>query len=643
MSTIYDKNKNLCGILVKGYDNPEIEQTDSALSGKYSQYINCNIFKNTDTDVGYYLPLTFNEKNFDSSKSSHYFCYYITNFSYDSIANNYETVDGTKCWFNFYNLMTWMNQHEKWNTLWSDDLLSRGYNYLSSYQGVYPEENYYICNANRAQDTFIKSNIQHNKEYYDVKYCYYNNAKKINNNIEELYITSSGVNTSSTDVTITSDKISRFRLGYNGILSGNGLTKYIESVDTTDSSGLPFWQRFFFVSIKGGFDASESYAVKTSKSNLKVCTFDQNTGLENENLSNLSSIPLKYKKLRNNVYLVQDNNFKIFNTYDSENQYIIKRDYHGVIQYYNGNLDSYDTHYWTTNIEESTHFSAINGPEWYNEIIAESQINNYNPTIIGASNNYKVKISLPMIMSASNANINLDRCIYITGNNGNVYTGTNITANYTTGHFNNDVLFCSGDWFSIDDSSSDNKLFFYNITEHNFTPYYNFATFLSNSEITDLLDNYKFILAKNQNEYWISGYDYSATYTNNISIAHKFNTSAEAENERQNFNDDIPSISIIDRNNNGFYKILNIQYPKATMFSSYAEASNLLNKMYDFGEAQTIGNVGIIDKETSSTNFFYNTKFSTNNTNNWSTSSNNLTEIPNTTWLSLNYFFTPLN
>ena len=56
MATIYDKNKDICCIITKGYASDRVESTDSALSGKYNKYINVNIIKANDK-YDYYLPL----------------------------------------------------------------------------------------------------------------------------------------------------------------------------------------------------------------------------------------------------------------------------------------------------------------------------------------------------------------------------------------------------------------------------------------------------------------------------------------------------------------------------------------------------------------------------------------------------------
>ena len=638
MATIYDKNGDICGIVVKGNSNDNIETTDSSLSGNWYRYINCNIFKKTDTDIGYYLPLSFNEHNFDSTKPNNYFTYYINGFTYSDVANNY-TTSGQRRWFNYYDLMTWMNENNKWNSFWTDDQLSRGYNYISSYHGAHPENTTFICNACKNQSYFIKPGIKHNAESYDIKYHYYNSSKQINENAANLYATTMANTTSSTDVTVTASCIQRFKLGYNGILSGYGLTKYIESVDTTDPSGRPFWQRFFWVALKGGYNSSESYN-STEKTNVKVCTFDQNTGLENASNSNLSSIPLKYKKLRNDVYLVQDDHYRTFQTYSDTNKYVIvKTDRYGGQSYYNGAPYTFDQSSWTADKTRATQFNTYEEPSWWSSCESYCHGQSCNANITGATDTYSVKLSLPLVMNGYNGNITMDRTIYITGANGTVYTGTNVVDDYVPGKFTNAInVFCSG---SHSDSRFETNLKYYNKTDASWSVYANEGSKLSNQELTNLLNGYKYILYFNDGEYWVSGNTWSnVEWTSNLNNAHVFNTYSDAQAQQEACQMST-EISIIDNNRTGFYHVLNYHYLNATMFSSYSDASDMVTKMNQGGPG---GNndyeysPGICDYSFQT----YYTIYATNNNSTNTTSSVNMSDIPETRWLSLNYFFTPV-
>ena len=564
MATIYDSNSNICGIVVKGYSNENVETTDSSLSGNQSRYINCNILKKTD-NIGYYLPLSYNKDN-------EYFTYSFNGFSYATIGSNHNTMDGNRCWFNYYNLMNWMNENNKWNTLWSSDQLNRGFNYLQSYQGVHQTDGTPITDAEPSQNYFIKPFIKHDKDYYDVKYNYYNRGKRVNTS-QNMYITTESTNPSSTDITITTDEPCTFKLGYNGILSGYGLTNYIESVDTTNTTGRPFWQRFFFVCIKGGFDTTNSFNITTDKSNVKVCTFDQNTGLENASNSNLSSIPLKYKKLKTDVYLVQDEHFKTFQTYADDND-------------------------------------------------------------------YKVRISLPMVMNTTAATITLDTMNYIYGSNSEyVYTGSNVVSEYHSNNWqdqwtNKIYMLCSGNTPNVPQ-----KYKFYQ-NNNTYTPYYDMGTKLAINEITNLISNFKYILVNSFNEYWVSGTDYSdIEYSNDISDAHIFNTSADAATQRLEIDYNRPDVNMIDDNLNGFYYIEDCRKYIATEFSSYSHANTIVYKMYEGGRNEYYGDSPDIYNNSFN---YYTTKFASVTTTNYTTSSQNLVDIPVTRWQSLNYFFTPV-
>ena len=455
-----------------------------------------------------------------------------------------------------------------------------------------------------------------------------------------MYITTESTNPSSTDVTITTDEPCTFKLGYNGILSGVGLTNYIESVDTTDPSGRPFWQRFFFVCIKGGFDATNSFNVTTDKSNVKVCTFDQNTGLENASNSNLSSIPLKYKKLRNDVYLVQDDHYRTFQTYSDTNKYVIvKTDRYGGQSYYNGAPYTFDQSSWTADKTRATQFNTYEEPSWWSSCESYCHGQSCNANITGATDTYSVKLSLPLVMNGYNGNITMDRTIYITGANGTVYTGTNVVDDYVPGKFTNAInVFCSG---SHSDSRFETNLKYYNKTDASWSVYANEGSKLSNQELTNLLNGYKYILYFNDGEYWVSGNTWSnVEWTSNLNNAHVFNTYSDAQAQQEACQMST-EISIIDNNRTGFYHVLNYHYLNATMFSSYSDASDMVTKMQQGGPG---GNndyeysPGICDYSFQT----YYTIYATNNNSTNTTSSVNMSDIPETRWLSLNYFFTPV-
>ena len=635
MATIYD-NKSICGIITKGVSDEKVEIADSAMSGKWSKYINCNIFKQDD-DVAYYIPICFNKSWFSQNAPNEYFNYYIPISDYSYVPNNYTNAESTLCWFNYKDLFGWMNDNNKWNSLWTEDQLNRGYNFLKS-SHANPDYNTFITNAYPNQDTFIKPHLKHNEDGYDVKYHYYSFSRAVNNGSLYLHASTFSNATKSTDVHITANNAINFKLGYNGILSGYGLTKYIESVDTTDPSGRPFWQRFFFVSIKGGFDASESYNKTNTKSNIKVCTFDQNTGLENETNPYLNSIPLKYKKLRNDVYLVQDDNFRNFRTYSNDNKYVIKRVIQstGDISYYGGSPTQYISNTWVSDKSEATKFSTDVTPSWWNDLLADGASHGWNASFVGNEGGYSVNISLPMVMNTDDANLNMDRVIYIYGAGSNyVYTGTNNPADYQTGQWTDSYLrFCSGnmaayrvDW--VDD------LVYYNRSTNSFTPYYNEATKMSPQELTTMIaSDYQYVLFYND-EYWVSGTTYSTIkYTSDLSEATTFSTSAAAQEQIDAIQYYTPDMAITNRDKTGIFYIDGTWDMNATMFSSYEDASNILSKMYNAGEYWTHGTATIYDAR----NEWYNSKYFKNNKQDSTTTSVNLADIPPTRWLSLNYF-----
>ena len=643
MATIYDKNKDICGIIVQGNASERVEAVDSALSGKYSKFINVNIIKANDK-YDYYLPLNFNENRFSNLSANKYFNYSIDNYSYSGPANNTKLYNDEWCWFNNFDFHKWMNDNDKWSTLFSDELVSRGYNYLSSCIGA-GNGNQYMCNTLKNQNHFIKPSLKHDETSYDVKYNYYNTAYKTNDNALSLYITTRATDTSSTDVTISSTRETNFNLGYNGILSGNGLTNYIESVDTTDTTGRPFWQRFFFVSIKGGYNALNSYNVTYQKTNTKLCTFDQNTGLENETNPYLNSIPLKYKKLRNDVYLVQDDNFKSFKTYPTLGYSVIKRiSRMGDVSYYNGAPqinDMEDPNLWTSSVEDATHFSTE--PGWLTVEVKQQYEADHTCSLLFTAGNdeYSVKISLPVVLNTTTATFWMEQLYYITANNDYVYTGTNNVADYTTGHWSNKIY----SFFSADSPTilfaTPETIKYYN-RQGDFVNHFNPSYFMDLNEISyELSDTtkYKWVLYyEGYGGYWVSGFDSQATYSENLTNdVHVFATSADAYATREQFNNNAPDIVAIDGNktNKVFFSYVYLNKMQATMFSSYNDASNIINKMYredpdDIPPGATSVGVYVNGNETYYSFYFNNT---------CPTAGYSYVEIPQVKWLSLNYFF----
>lgn len=643
MATIYDKNKDICSIIVKGNASDRVESVDSALSGKYNKYINVNVIKANDK-YDYYLPLSFNENHFSILSANKYFNYNIDNYSYYGPSNNSKLYNDEWCWFNNFDFHKWMNDNGKWSTLFSDELVSRGYNYLSSYFGA-SGGNSYMCNALKNQEYFIKPSLKHDETSYDVKYNYYNTAYKTNDNALSLYITTRANDTSSTDVTISSTVETNFNLGYNGILSGYGLTKYIESVDTTNTTGRPFWQRFFFVSIKGGYNALNSYNVSTQKTNTKLCTFDQNTGLENESNPYLNSIPLKYKKLSNDVYYVQDDNFKSFKTYPTLGYSVIKRISRvGDISYYDGAPQFNDmegTEHWTSSVDEATHFSEE--PGWLTVEVRQQYEANHQCSLsfTASDNEYSVKISLPVVMNTTTATLWMDKLYCITSNNEYVYTGTNNVAEYTTGHWTNKIYAL----FSADNPgtvfATPETIKFYN-RQGEFVEHLNPSYLMNINEISYELSNtskYKWVLYyEGFGGYWVSGFDTQATFSENLTNdVQVFATSADAYTTREQFNTNIPDVVAIDSNktNKVFFSYEYLTNLQATMFSSYDDASNTINKMYqadpdDIPQGAT--SVGVF----SNGNMPY---YTYNLNNNCPTAGHSYVEIPPVKWLSLNYFF----
>ena len=644
MATIYDKNKNICGIIVKGNENWRVETSDSAISGKYSNFINLNILKQEEP-FSYYLPLSFNTNYYNSNEPNQYFNYSINSYTFSNVANNSNLLNNERCWFNNEAYHKWMNANGGWSSMFDPVLLDRGFDTLKSQHGVVSNDGTYICYADKNQPYFIKPQLKHNESSYDIKYNYFNIAYKTNTNAKDMYITTQANNTSSTDITFNSTNYSvQFKLGYNGIISGDKLTDYIESVDTTNSTGRPLWQRMFFVAIKGGYNANNSYDHSVTKTNIKLCTFDQNTGLENESDPYLNSIPIKYKKLHKDVYLIQDNNFKTFQTYPTTGKYVIKKTTQTGDEYYYCGVPLFnymeDDNYWTTNLSEATQLTEI--PGWYTDNVVTLYEQNHHCSLIytGYGNEYSVKISLPVIMNSTTATLSINQIYYITGSNGYAYTGTNDISQYETGKWSNRTCYFYSANNPFTAYANPNTIKYWNGSDFvtKFSPSY----MMSEDEISYLVSDsskYKWVLYWNGDGYWVSGYDSTATYsqnlTNNVQV---FNSKSDAEAEQNNFNNNIPDVCLIPatKENEVFYNYDWQQKLMATMFTSYNAASNMVGKLYENqdyppgGNSMNVysnGNVGYVTK------LLYNP---------CTTANSNYVEIPTIRWLSLNYFITTM-
>ena len=238
-------------------------------------------------------------------------------------------------------------------------------------------------------------------------------------------------------------------------------------------------------------------------------------------------------------------------------------------------------------------------------------------------------------MNTSTANFITDRLNYIQGNydyDGYVYTGTNNLDEYVAGQWTNKLYsLCSGEKPFTD------VVLFYNSGENKFVRYYSEATKYTPDEINNILSTYKYMLYEN-NRYWVAGNQPNVTWTNELSAATIFDTSAEAEAVRQSFTSNAPKVGITDANKTGVYTTIGNYNMNATMFSSYEDASAMVTKMYE-----TTGSEGNYHPSVYTNGHeSYNTKYFTNIKSNSTTSSVNMSDIPLVKLLSLNYFIRPV-
>ena len=216
-------------------------------------------------------------------------------FSYASLGNNYR-YNNTFCMFNFYDLMNELTTYGYLKNLFSQDQLNRGWSSTSS---VWTSEGRTdTCFfAEKNQTTFFQTKIYGQSTVFNIR------PKKINQN--NLNISTETTSYKANEITIYSDSNTQFNLGYQMLISAQGNLK--QYFDNMISGDLPFWKKYFAVSIKGGYSSAGMYDVSNAQC-VKLCTVND-------------SLPynITCKKVSDFIYYLEDKNFKTYNLYPNSN------------------------------------------------------------------------------------------------------------------------------------------------------------------------------------------------------------------------------------------------------------------------------------------------------------------------------------
>ena len=529
----YNNEKQQCLLFSKSSNVPNFDNLDSFTSWlENNGLILDKLINKTDSSkYDYFVPFYFTDgtnKISYSNKSS---------FSYTYIANNY-THNGENLMFNYMDWCNWMDNNHGWDSYFTTDQCTRGLNNLKSAQ-----QDIYSFDAEPNQKNFF--NLFLYSEGTSYLYNYEVKPYMLNSNANySVYV--EGIksdNNYSTDLSVSSLNPTRFTLGFEAVISANNLDDYINrATQQQGSDTYPYWKRFLAIGIKGGFIDSR-YDLSQS-SFVKICSFDNST----------EQFKLTYKKIKNNVYYIKDENFKTYTLpMKYVNKYVVKSVVTGgSTYYYNGSPNSYDNNAWISDITSATKFDT---PDAANTVYNGAMAAGTHGTVLCEEyitdqtirNHYETKLSIPVMMPCGNISRNVDNLYYIFGKYNNetyAYKGPLNASQFTPGDSN----WTNKYYIIVDDRLA--KQYNYlqiNGSTTSWTPYIDQATYFSESEVNtitggDILKRYAIYNSHyNASDPWHQGYwladptdtPYSGRFSNVVTIVSdsttKYNTTAEAQ------------------------------------------------------------------------------------------------------------------
>lgn len=641
----YNNEKQPCLLFSKPADVPNFDNLDTFTSWlENNGLILDKLINKTDSSkYDYFVPFYFTDgtkKISYSNKSS---------FSYSYIANNY-THNGEYLMFNYMDWCNWMDNNNGWDSYFTTDQCARGLNNLkSAQQGIYSFE------AEPNQKNFFNLFLHTEGTY---QYDYKVKPHMLNLNADySVYVEGikSG-NNYSTDVSVSSLNPTTFTLGFEAVISASNLDDYIQRATQQGSDTYPYWKRFLAIGIKGGFGDSR-YDLSQS-SFVKICSFDNST----------EQFKLTYKKIKNNVYYIKDENFKTYTLpMKYVNKYIVASISRvGSYQYYDGSPYTYDNT-WTNDITLATKFNTPDaaepirydamGTRIQETVVCEEYIT--DPTI---RNHYETKLSIPVMMPCGNISRNTNQLFYIFGTYNNetyAYKGPLNASQFTPGDNN-----WTNKYFIIVDDIHAEKYNYLKIngSTTSWTPYIDQATYFSQSEVNtindgDILKRYAVYNSRdNSSAPWYKGYwgadptdlPYSGRFIRNVSIdsdsTTKYNTTAEAQAVINYLMSNKPSdvtLNLSIESTTYPRMELNLLYYVSTVFPEY---NNDYSTLYSTITADSNTKNKYNPLTAYVTNAGFNSKLQTLYSNPTYYASNNaMSELSTTKFLALNYFIKSSN
>jgi len=236
-----------------------------------------------------------------------------------------------------------------------------------------------------------------------------------------------------------------FTLGFNGIISAEGLSNYFNTIGTKQ-----FAAQWMGIGIKGGNGFHDSYSFKNAAS-IKMYSINEQTtnsvALNNQ---------LTKRELKTDVWYIEDKNFRTYDSLDSfETNYFIKRTNGSTITYFKGFVEA-GVETWTSVKSEVKFYRSLTEAEADKSKISDSA---GTVTVIDNSDVYTaVNISQPVIFESTGKMVFLPSVNYgflVTGKSGTnniVYAGNTATYESDKWVYSNNEL--DGTYFKLIDDAS---------------------------------------------------------------------------------------------------------------------------------------------------------------------------------------------
>lgn len=282
--------------------------------------------------------------------------------------------------YSYSNSQNWVNRYETIKFFndehyWADILPERRWNW-KSYERQNNEGTVGGCGITASNDKFIWPIFA---DYNSSPATYWStNIIGANNNLSGRVI----INTTCVCLGITSKTEQNVKMGFEAVISGDGLDDYVTKMNeeyTSAANQVPRVCRLFSVRVKGGIGRSEGCAASTDTSNciVKFLSFDPN----------ITPAKMEYKKVSTNTYYIRDDNLYTmqFNNLNGL-FYIEKVTTLGTKTYYTGN----PSQKWSLNLEDALIWATESDAEAYK---AEARSGETRPSNVNVAGDYQICVS----------------------------------------------------------------------------------------------------------------------------------------------------------------------------------------------------------------------------------------------------------